>query len=368
MVNRLIIAAAGSGKTTYLVRQALQQSDSVLITTFTIANETEIRNKFLELNGCVPHNVTIQTWYSFLLQHGVRPFQGVVLKDKINGMILVNEKSGKKYDGKYGPVYYSEEEYKEFYFTDGMKMYSDKIAKFVCRCENETNGRVSKRISRIYSKIYIDEVQDLAGYDLDIIKSLLQTDSDVTMVGDPRQVTYHTHNEAKYKQYADGKIEEFIRAKCKKTNCKIDKETLNDSYRNNQSICSYSSCLYKEYDETGTKQFHVTGHDGIFLVRPKDIDLYLKEYKPMQLREKRTVTVNNEYPVINMGESKGLTYDRVLIYPTKSMKSWMEDQAKELKPRTRSQLYVAITRARYSVGIVFDYDEKTIIEGAKKYR
>ena len=59
MVNRLIIAAAGSGKTTYLVRQAMQQSDSVLITTYTIANELEIRKKFVELNGCVPHNVTI---------------------------------------------------------------------------------------------------------------------------------------------------------------------------------------------------------------------------------------------------------------------------------------------------------------------
>ena len=30
-----------------------------------------------------------------------------------------------------------------------MKMYSDKIAKFVCRCEKETKGRVSQRISRI---------------------------------------------------------------------------------------------------------------------------------------------------------------------------------------------------------------------------
>lgn len=64
MVNRLIIAAAGSGKTTYLVKHAMQQSDSVLITTYTIANESEIRKKFIELNGCVPHNVTIQTWYS----------------------------------------------------------------------------------------------------------------------------------------------------------------------------------------------------------------------------------------------------------------------------------------------------------------
>lgn len=105
MVNRLIIAAAGAGKTTYLVNQAIQQSVNVLITTYTIANEMEIRKKFIELNGCVPHNVTIQTWYSFLLQHGVRPFQGVVLDDKIHGMILVNKKSGKRYDSKNGPVY-----------------------------------------------------------------------------------------------------------------------------------------------------------------------------------------------------------------------------------------------------------------------
>lgn len=46
MVNRLIIAAAGSGKTTYLVKHAMQQLDSVLITTYTIANELEIRKKF----------------------------------------------------------------------------------------------------------------------------------------------------------------------------------------------------------------------------------------------------------------------------------------------------------------------------------
>ena len=59
MVNRLIIAAAGSGKTTYLVRQAMQQADNVLITTYTIANELEIRKKFIEHNGCVPHNVTL---------------------------------------------------------------------------------------------------------------------------------------------------------------------------------------------------------------------------------------------------------------------------------------------------------------------
>jgi DNA helicase-2/ATP-dependent DNA helicase PcrA len=154
----------------------------------------------------------------------------------------------------------------------------------------------------------------------------------------------------------------------KKKDCVIDKESLNDSYRNNQSICSYSSQLYEEYGETGTKQFEVTGHDGVFLVRPDDVAAYLEEFKPMQLREKRTVKVNDGYAAINMGESKGLTFDRVLIYPTGTMKSWMKNHSKTLQPKTRSQFYVAVTRAKYSVGIVFDYNEKTNIEGVEKYR
>lgn len=155
------------------------------------------------------------------------------------------------------------------------------------------------------------------------------------MYRNPRQVTYHTHNEAKYKKYADGMIEEFIRSECKKIDCIIDKETWNDSYRNNQGICSYSSQLYEEYGKTGTKQFEVIGHDGVFLVRPDDIDAYLERFKPMQLREKRTVKANDGYAVINMGEAKGLTYDRVLIYPTGTMRNWMMDYSKKLQPKTR---------------------------------
>jgi len=49
------------------------------------------------------------------------------------------------------------------------------------------------------------------------------------------------------------------------------------------------------------------------------------------------------------------------------MRNWMMDHSKKLQPKTRSQFYVAITRARYSVGIVFDYDEKTNIEGVENY-
>ena len=59
--NKLIIAAAGAGKTTFLIEEAFKRSDNVLITTFTEENEAEIYDKFIRKYGYVPSHVTIQT-------------------------------------------------------------------------------------------------------------------------------------------------------------------------------------------------------------------------------------------------------------------------------------------------------------------
>ena len=74
--------------------KSLFDHSKVLITTFTEANEREIKKKFIEINGCIPPNVTVQTWFSFLLQHGVRPYQSVICDQPITGLQLVNAKSG----------------------------------------------------------------------------------------------------------------------------------------------------------------------------------------------------------------------------------------------------------------------------------
>lgn len=94
MNNKVIIAAAGSGKTTHLIETALLlRNATILITTFTDENEKEIRTRFFERNGCIPSNVVIQTWFSFLLQHGVRPYQGYLYDKNIVGLSLVNSQS-----------------------------------------------------------------------------------------------------------------------------------------------------------------------------------------------------------------------------------------------------------------------------------
>jgi DNA helicase-2/ATP-dependent DNA helicase PcrA len=181
--NRLIIAAAGSGKTTHIINEAMKSPDEkVLITTYTIENENEIRDKIFAACKCIPKNITIQTWFSFLIKHGIKPYQGtynsIMFNEHIAGLNFVSSRSGAKYDP-YGnqlysnghPVYYPEDNFKKHYFTKKMKIYSDKLSKFVVLANKASNGEVINRISRIYSKIYIDEVQDLAGYDLELIKT-----------------------------------------------------------------------------------------------------------------------------------------------------------------------------------------------------
>ena len=55
-MNKLIIASAGAGKTTFIVNDAIAKAHEgkrVLITTFTDACEREIQQKIIDQNGCI---------------------------------------------------------------------------------------------------------------------------------------------------------------------------------------------------------------------------------------------------------------------------------------------------------------------------
>jgi len=375
--NKLIIAAAGSGKTTFLVEEALKQKEGkVLITTYTQANEAEIRKKIIEENhkknglACIPENVTVQTWFSFLLQHGVRPFQGVLFEKRIKGLILVNNQSGLKayrspcQDCKQksivdanckkckNPIYFGEEkEFEHHYFTKGLKIYSDKLSKFVFRCNEKSNGNVINRISKIYSHIYIDEVQDLAGYDLELLKLVFNCSSRILLVGDPRQGTYSTNSAPKNKQFKKAKVVNYF-FQDKSISIETDQNSLMTNYRCNKPICDLSNKLFTDFQATTSGNKIETEHSGVFFIKEQDVECYLQEFQPIQLRDSKRTKVNENYNVMNFGEAKGLSFDRVLIFPTEPFIKWLKDNNAELAETSRSKLYVAITRARHSVAII----------------
>lgn len=355
--NKLIIAAAGSGKTTYLVDEALRlKNKKILITTFTEANEAEIRKKFVEKNKHIPENVTIQTWFSFLLEHGAKPFQGVLYKKEIKGMLLVNGQSGMKYKTKAGsPVYYKEDdEFEGHYFTPNGRIYSDKLAKFVVRCDTKSNGYVLERLSKIYSDVFIDEVQDLAGYDLELLKLLFSSSINTLLVGDPRQGTYSTNNSRKNGKFKKSEIVHFFEDNT--IQIETDNTSLMTNHRCVESICSFSNKLFPDLPKTTSGNIDIVSDIGIFCIKDSDVDRYLAKHKAhvVQLRWDKRVKVNEEYLVKNFGDSKGLTFLRVLLYPTAVFIRWIQDNNIDLPPTSRSKYYVAMTRAKYSICIVHD--------------
>ena len=378
--NKLIIAAAGSGKTTYLIQKALEIKDrNVLITTYTEANAEEIYKKLIKKLGYIPKNITILTWFSFLLQFGVRPYQSALNKelfDRKIGFYLAENGSTTTYKGTDGKTYSwsKTNDFYQYFFTskNDLKICSDTIADFVVTANQKTNGEIINRISRIYPNIFIDEVQDLAGWELEIIKLLFESNSNVLLVGDPRQVTYLTHHSPKYKKYRDGKIQDFLKDKCKKDSYEIDTTTLKNTHRNNKPICEFSAQLYPCYEKCEPCSCpecrnYQEGSEGVFVVREADIGHYCNKFKPVILRRSNAVA-----PEWNFGKSKGLSFDRVLIYPTKSgnnnMISWLKDRRIELTNETRAKFYVAVTRARYSVGIVYDYADNEVLELMSNYQ
>lgn len=342
--NRLIIAAAGSGKTTLLVSEAIaHRAEHVLITTFTQANEAEIRSKFIEQVGFIPPNVTIQTIFSLFIQHGAKPYLNTVLPGEIKGLELVNQQSVPWCKEADNPV--------KFYLNSRGQVYSDKLAKLVYRCNEASKGHVIDRLSRVFDRIYFDEAQDLAGYDLEIVKLLFATPAKVVLVGDPRQAVYATHFEQMNKKYRGGMIEDYVRDRCRNISVHVDKTSLSFSYRSNRKICELSDRLYPDMPKTESRQDITTGHDGVFEVKECDVDEYLATFKPLQLRHSSTRSVSPSYPVLTFGKAKGLTVDRVLIYATRPFWEWFQ-RNKSIEDKSRSDAYVALTRARYSVGIV----------------
>lgn len=352
-MNSVFVAAAGAGKTSFIVRQALADSRQVGIFTYTNDNEEQVRLAIYKIRGYIPDNIKILSWFAFLLKHGVRPFQSLIWEPRIKGMNLVSSKSGYRYKGRNGPVYWGEDNIKYFYFDSKYRIYSDKVAKFAVRCNELYNGAVIKRMKKLFSVVYIDEIQDLAGYDLELLRLLMLEGVEVCAVGDPRQCTYLTHIDQKYKKYAGPFVAEFFRNECKKLGVIIDETTLGISFRNNSSIVEISSCLYPNLPTPKPVRHVKDDLDGVQFIAQSDLLKFINHTGAVQLRysisDKKIIT---NLPLLNMGRSKGLEYDSVVISPTDEMLKWLLGKPIDLKDKTRALLYVSLTRAKNISAII----------------
>lgn len=342
--NRVIIACAGSGKTTRLITEALSDRNRrIAIVTYTNNNRREIGKRFAELNSGVPKHVDVITWFTFLLREFARPYQKSKYSEKrIESLLYVNQQSAR---------YVEEADTRRHYFAKGELIYSDKIAKFIIKCETSSSKAVTSRLGQIYTDVFIDEFQDLAGWDLEVIKMLLQSSIRVTLVGDPRQHIYSTNPSSKNKQYLGIKVVKLVDKWENDGLCAI--EYLNSTYRCSESICQLSNELWPGMAAMTSLRNDRTDHDGVFIVEQKMVKEYIGRFEPQLLRyDKRTRTFG--YEALNFGMAKGLQFERVLIVPNGPIKKYLRTGVLSHVEKSRAKLHVAITRARHSVAFVFD--------------
>lgn len=340
LVDEAVIAAAGSGKTTYLLEQALTEPKKrVLLVTYTNENLREIDARLWEANKSHPTNVETMTLFEFLLRECVKPYQ--TYKAEIARIRSVNFISAK-------PPFMKRNDFEKYYLDSASNIYSDAVSDLAWVLNSVSGGKVIRRLEAIYDKVLIDEMQDLAGWDLEFLLLLLQSSIQVVMVGDLRQAIYLTNRSNKNSQFRGANLMNWIEARVLAEECTKVEHT--QSFRCIQPICDFADSLYPALPVTKSENIQSTEHDGVFLVHEADVGAYRKYFEPQELRwDKRNKEAGPSAK--NFGQVKGLTFSRVLIFPTGPISSFVEDGT-VLPEVSAAKFYVAVTRARQSVGIV----------------
>ena len=92
---------------------------------------------------------------------------------------------------------------------------------------------------------------------------------------------------------------------------------------------------------------------GIYVVSPSDYDEYCKTFFPQVLvYDIRAARKIECMTARNFGAVKGQTFERVLIVPTQNADKYLSNGNIAEVESGKEKLYVAITRARYSVAFL----------------
>lgn len=370
MPNELWIAGAGSGKTHKIITESVEaicRGECVLVVTYTTNNQAELRARFVEHYGSLSDNFVVKGLFTFYLEDLVRPYQRIFFSNRIstifftetdphaipNSRYRIKGRGETRDDGSINPLHYLT--------PCGTKAYSGLLAKLATRIAKMSKGAPAARLRQIYNKVYFDEVQDLVGWDYDVIKSLSKTLKEgMCCVGDFRQTIYSTTFGHKSPQTSEEKLKFFAK------DLKFEKKTLPKNLRSIQSICDLSDTVHAgQYERTvsgiDTIPKHAESHYGIFVVKKSTVLEYLSAFQPQVLRWSSTTGTGilpKNHACHTFGSSKGLGFDRVLIIPPQKHIKFIGGDAgafnADKTEESRNKLYVAITRARYSLAFVVE--------------
>lgn len=337
MDKKLILAVAGAGKTTHIVKQLNKEKRS-LIVTYTDCNYSNLEKKISDkFNGEIPKNITIYTYYGFLYNFCYKPFWSDKLKAK-----------GISYEV---PPQYLSKDKLEFFVDKNKRFYSNRFACFIQEC-GDWFAKVKERIMKYYDELIIDEIQDIAGRDFNFLMKLSsKCNINMLFVGDFFQHTYDTSRDGNVNKNLFDDIEKY-KKNFIKVGFKIDSDTLNKSFRCSKKVCdfirrNFGIEIFHHDDLNRGQIFDLNDFDANEIIHKRDIPkLHYQNSKKYGVGHK------------NWGEVKGEDlYKDVCVCLNKSTLDFYKNKnLKQLSIYTRNKLYVALTRAHNNVYLLDEKD------------
>ena len=326
MDKSLVLAVAGSGKTSSLINK-LNLNDRFLIITYTINNTRNLKQSIINKFDYFPDNIELFSYYKFLYQFCFRPFLGY--QSKIQGI----------YWG-VPPNYTGRLKLNDIkrYVTNDRRLYHNRIAKLLEQCN--VIDSVSERLEKYYDHFLIDEVQDFAGHDFNLLKSLVQAKINFLLVGDFYQHTFDTSRDGSTNKNLHNNFEDYKKV-FKNIKIKVDTQYLNKSYRCTPQVCEFIS------DKLGIEiESRKDDSSQVELIEnPIEVDRIFHDKSIVKLfyRENYKYDCRSR----NWGDCKGENhyYDVCVVLNNTSYKHFQNENLQDLKPVSKNKLYVACSRA-----------------------
>ncbi len=339
MDKRVILAVAGSGKTQHIIDK-LDVDSRALIVTYTVNNTKNLKKRILRKLGVIPKGVRVYTYFSFLMSFCVRPIIGN--KVKIRGVTYED------------PPQYAKRTSPPHYITKSRCLYHNRISKFMIDFDGVKE--ISERIEKYFDFFCIDEVQDFAANDFNLLCQLANTNVEMLLVGDYFQHTFDTSRDGTTQRSLHKDYAKYL-GQLKGAGYEIDTDTLSHSYRCSPTVCQFVS------DSIGIPiESHREDSVNIeLIVDLVKIDEILKDDSVIKL------FYSNSRKYLgwtdNWGNTKGLDdfEDICIVLNPNSFRAYTKGELHKLASSTLNKFYVACTRAKGNIYFV----SQNLLDGYK---
>ena len=332
MDKTLILAVAGAGKTTEIINN-IKKDDKTLIITYTENNYNILKNNIIKKFKGIPDNIKIYTYFTFLYRFCFLPLKKGF---KVKGLDF-NSNQNK---------YIKAKDINYYYNRVSKKMYHNRLAKI---CSDYFIDDIIKRIEKYFNYIYIDEIQDFASHDFNLLLNLIKTNCNILLVGDFYQHTFDTSRDGNVNSNLYNDYDNYInKIKNSDSNIKVDTVNFLKSKRCSKQVCEFIT----EYLKIKIESYN--NHDSI--IREIDDENTIEKIanddnivKLFYQNSKKYYMKNKD----NWGNSKGNTYINTCVVLNKnSYEKYKKHKLNELPSSTKNKLYVALSRATNDVYII----------------